>query len=200
MAQEAKRDQVDLLGEEWSDQTSLDQVFELFMQEHLQNHTMEIGVGGGRVAKKVREVMSCGKLTLVDISKEMLKVAESNIGGPTQDLEIEFVHNPLSPDLPQQLKDTQFDFIYCFDVLVHCDLHTVYKTLANLHPLLKDGSKLFISLADVTSDLGFQRFKNQKQFKVSGFCFMSPDMALKIVDEAGYKIVKSNLKGHESCI
>ena len=55
--------------------------------------------------------------------------------------------------------------------------------------MMTSSTKLFLSLADITSQMGFDRFKKQKNFKVAGFCFMSPDIAIKIITEAGYEIL-----------
>ena len=98
-----------------------------------------------------------------------------------------FVQNKVSPSFPDFGK--KFEFVYCFDVFVHVDMHCFYQQLINLKPHLCPTAKIFLSVADITSTLGFDRFKKQKSFKVSGFCFMSPDIAKKIVDEAGYKII-----------
>tara|TARA_B110000285_G_scaffold216152_1_gene263167 strand:+ start:545 stop:793 length:249 start_codon:yes stop_codon:yes gene_type:complete len=65
--------------------------------------------------------------------------------------------------------------------------------------MMSDSTNLFVSVANIVSDLGFDRFKKQKSFKVSGFCFMSPEIAVKIVSEAGFEIKYSNIKGHPSC-
>lgn len=129
---------------------------------------LEIGVGGGRVARQVAQ--RCEELHCVDISKEMIKKAKSNLS----DFPLITYHlSTVSPDFPAEVKlAAPFDFIYSFDVFVHVDLHTFYQTLLFLHPLLKpDGSThLFFSLANLCSDLGFDRFKKQKTHKVAGFC------------------------------
>ena len=84
-------------------------------------------------------------------------------------------------------------------MFVHVDMHTFFQSLVNLKPLMSDSTLIFVSVANIVSDLGFDRFKKQKSFKVSGFCFMSPEIAIKITTEAGFEIVSSNLKGHVSC-
>jgi hypothetical protein len=54
-------------------------------------------------------------------------------------------------------------------------------------------SRAFISVANLCCDPGFKRFQKQKGFKVSGFYFMTPDMAEKIIAEAGFEIEKCSL-------
>jgi hypothetical protein len=72
--------------------------------------------------------------------------------------------------LPKEVHDLgPYDFIYSFDVFVHVDLHTFYQTLLNLKPLMTSETRLFMSVANLCSDLGFSRFSKQRSFKVAGF-------------------------------
>lgn len=86
--------------------------------------------------------------------------------------------------MPEEVKGKKFDFIYCFDVFVHTDSHIFYKTLQNLKPLLADDetSRVFVSVSNICSKLGFERFAAQKEYKVQGFFFQCNEMALKIID------------------
>ena len=59
-------------------------------------------------------------------------------------------------------------FLKCFDVFVHVDMHTFYQSLMNIKPMMSDTTLFFVSVANIISDLGFDRFKKQKTFKVSG--------------------------------
>ncbi len=83
VSQQAKADSSCLiLGEEWSDDTSFIQVFDEFISPYLQSskgRVLEIGVGGGRVARKVAPILPPGTLTCLDISTEMLKHARRNL-------------------------------------------------------------------------------------------------------------------------
>ena len=158
---------------------------------------LEIGVGGGRVAKRTAPL--CKELHAVDISQEMRKKAKANLGAFET---VKSYHTTVSPSLPKELP-AAFDFIYSFDVFVHCDIHTFYQTLLNIKPLLnKDHGLFFVSVANLCSKLGFERFKKQKAFKVAGFyckfylshphVVMSPDIVKTLVHEAGFIILKSN--------
>ena len=61
-------------------------------------------------------------------------------------------------NLPISLKETQFDFCYCFDVFVHSDIHTVFRILKQVRQILKPGGHMMLSVANLCSDLGFERF------------------------------------------
>jgi len=49
-----------------------------------------------------------------------------------------------------------------------------------------------LSVANLCSEDGWKRFAAQREFKVSGFYFMSPDILKKIATEANFDIVQSN--------
>lgn len=105
-----------------------------YCQNEEGNKVLEIGVGGGRVACEVAKLLKQGEsLTLLDISSEMLKVAQQTLDKQKETItcSLNFVHNNASPDFPQPIKDqcansTLFTFIYSFDVFVHVDMHTFY--------------------------------------------------------------------------
>ena len=78
-------------------------------------------------------------------------------------------HSTESPALPPKVQALKFDFVYSFDVFVHCDIHTFYQTLTNVRPVLKPGACFFVTVANLCSQMGFERFKKQKTFKVAGF-------------------------------
>lgn len=46
------------------------------------------------------------------------------------------------------------------------------------------------SVANLCSENGFDRFSKQKNFKVAGFYFMSPDIIKQLVNKAGLKLVE----------
>jgi hypothetical protein len=112
----------------------------------------------------------------------------------------------VSPQLPKEVLDLgPIDFIYSFDVYVHVDLHTFHQTLLNLKPLMTTETRLFLSVANLCSDLGFSRFSKQRSFKVAGFyCkfsdlitlikVMSPDIVRTCLDRAGYQVVQTSCK------
>ncbi len=49
-----------ILGEEWSDKLSFDQVIQEYIRPYVSDKSkvLEIGVGGGRVAKKTAEMVA----------------------------------------------------------------------------------------------------------------------------------------------
>lgn len=86
---------------------------------------LEIGVGGGRVALQVAPLLPKGTLTCLDISAEMIKHAKKNLKD-LEELGISFVHQTEAERMPVE---PRFDFVYSFDVFVHVDIHTLFRTL-----------------------------------------------------------------------
>ena len=91
---------------------------------HCSGRVLELGIGGGRVARQTLPLVE--HLTAVDISAQMLKHAKSNLEAWTSKLTL--LHQT-GENLPIELKGQQIDFCYCFDVYVHCDIHTVFRAV-----------------------------------------------------------------------
>ncbi len=72
-----------ILGEEWSDRASFEQVIEEYIRPYVSGgmKALEIGIGGGRVAKRVYLMVK--ELHAVDISVEMIKKAKNNLNEAT---------------------------------------------------------------------------------------------------------------------
>lgn len=111
---------ISCLGEEWSDEAALQQVLDEFLFCHVSSDSqcLEIGVGGGRLARRVAPLVA--KLTAVDIASAMLDKAREATSACNN---VEF--HLLESTRLDMLKENNFDFIYCFDVLVHCDMHVL---------------------------------------------------------------------------
>jgi hypothetical protein len=59
---------------------------------------------------------------------------------------------------------------YSFDVMVHIDLHTIWKYLLEIRRVLKDETgRAFISTANLEAPGGWERFTKQKEYSVGGF-------------------------------
>lgn len=74
--------------------------------------------------------------------------------------------------------------------MVHVDIHTLFRVLKQVRTLLKPGGMMMLSVANLCSDLGFDRFQKQSSFKVAGFYFMSPDIIRQLVLKANFNLVE----------
>ncbi|TFJ87856.1 hypothetical protein NSK_001203 [Nannochloropsis salina CCMP1776] len=189
-----------LIGQEWSSPEDLEEVVRDFILPYLtpESAVVEVGVGGGRVAALV--LGKCLRLTCLDISERMLEAARTALAahpatGATV-LEFILVGNDSNPSLPSQRVEYpvslhgRCDFVYCFDVLVHVDVHTLYHTLREIRRLLKPSGKAFLSTANILSPAGWRRFAAQDKYTVGGFYFVSPEIVHGMLAKVGFHVVK----------
>lgn len=188
-------DYLHLLGEEWSDRLSFQQVLEDFFWPNLKesDRVAELGSGGGRVSSRV--VRRVEALHCYDISKEMLKKAEKAVSESlseaslTKETRFEFLPGPA---LPADVSGT-YDFVYAFDVFPHVDLHTQWKYYQEFARVLKPGGSAIIHSANLEAPEGWDRFASQDKYSVGGFYFMAPSSVLKLVEKAGLEVIITSL-------
>eukprot|EP00743_Colponemidia_sp_Colp-15_P009231 GILK01010079.1.p1 GENE.GILK01010079.1~~GILK01010079.1.p1 ORF type:complete len:284 (-),score=41.78 GILK01010079.1:85-936(-) len=190
LSEDEKESHLHTVGDEWSDKQSLQQVVEEFIAPYIttESSVAEIGVGGGRVASRVFHL--CASLSCFDISAEMLSKARNALPTDCEKLQFHLLTN--SPHFDERFKGT-FDFVYSFDVFVHIDLHTIWQYFNTVFDLLKPGGRFFVSFADVTSPLGWQRFAKQSKYSVGGFYFLSPEIVRKLAQESHFIIEKESV-------
>ena len=85
-----------------------------------------------------------------------------------------------------------FDFVYCFDVMVHLDAHAMYRCLRRVESLLADGGRAFVSTANLKAPDGFARFEKQSKYSVGGFFFVTPETVRVLADRAGLAVVRES--------
>lgn len=191
---ESAAEYLHLLGEEWSDRASFQEVLEVFFWPNLNDTFVaaELGSGGGRVASRV--VGRVGELHCYDISKEMLKKAEQAVATSLSDQKLtkptkfEFLEKPSFP----VDKTNFYDFVYAFDVFPHVDLHTQWKYYQEFFRVLKPGCRAIIHTANLEAKEGWDRFAQQDKYSVGGFYFMVPSMVLTLVKQAGLEVITTS--------
>jgi SAM-dependent methyltransferase len=143
---------------------------------------LEVGVGTGTVAAKMREHTAV--LIGVDIAKPMLEKAQRYV--PRHHLlccEIE--------RLGSLFLDETFDLVYCRAVLHHVDIP---HTLAEMHSLIKPGGKLLIAetVAVTEEDEAFQ-LKFVESLHTGHTGFPTARRLLAMIEQAGFEIQKHQL-------
>jgi SAM-dependent methyltransferase len=107
---------------------------------------------------------------------------------------VDFTLLATSEGFAPELEGT-FDLVYCFDVLVHCDLHTTWRYFQAFYKLLKPGGLLFVSVGNLLSDPGFQRFSATRQDNDIPFFFLTEAMAVQLAESAGFQVARSRSEG-----
>jgi SAM-dependent methyltransferase len=151
LGEEWNAENLTYVGDEWSDRASLQQVIDEFITPWISasSAVAEIGVGGGRVAVKI--VSMCRELHCFDISSEMLKRARQAIAAVKLDSEVLVQYHELDTSkLPADFSG-KLDFVYSFDCLPHCDLHTIHAYLKEFVRVLKPGGNAMIHTSNITS-------------------------------------------------
>lgn len=190
----APEEYLENLGDEWSDKVSFSQVLEDFFWPNLDTASSlvaELGSGGGRVASRI--VTHVKNLHCFDISKEMLKKAESAVVlAQTKQLHSKPATFTLlsEPKFPNE--DGIFDFVYAFDVFPHVDLHTQWRYYQEFFRIMKPGAKAIIHTANLEAPEGWARFAQQDKYSVGGFYFMVPSMVLTLIAKAGLTVITTS--------
>jgi len=83
---------------------------------------------------------------------------------------VDVVHN--IEDLPLPFADEEFDYVYCKDVLEHCDYIPV---LRDLHRILKIGGRIFIKVPHFTARNSFVDPTHRRCFSYKTFNFFLKD-------------------------
>ena len=185
------------IGDEWAPRLHTEEIINEFILPFLKPaadvgipvKVAEIGCGGGRIALEVLKSGNVQEFRLYDISQVMLSRASTLLQHVSGETTVSY-HVVKVDEQKLEDADNSLTFIYCFDVLPHCELHVIYCYLLEIKRTLKAGGRAFISTADITSDGGFQRFQAQRCGSVGGFCFCSPEAVLHLVKKTGLVVLK----------
>lgn len=161
----------DVLGLEWGREQDVRDIIDSWIRPELGSDRVvaEIGPGGGRIAREVVDQVS--ELHCFDNSSEMLGRLRTTLAGRDNVHYIEL----MAPGLPADIQ-ARFDFIYAFDVLVHLDLHMLWRYVQDIERALKPGGRAFLHTTNLTTPAGWGRFAEQSAFTVTGHYFITPDV------------------------
>lgn len=175
------------LGDEWGQKSDVDKIVEEYIKPYVtpDSIVLEIGVGGGRIASRVAGAVK--ELYCLDVSKEMLRRAQLALANYSN-VRLILLHEPVLPDTLA----AECDFIYSFDTFVHLDLHTMWKYFVQIHRALRQGGHAFIHTTNLKAPGGWGRFCSQKEFRVAGHYFISPEIVEILAQHSGLKIIKTS--------
>ena len=192
------KERLENVGDEWAPAAHTKRVVDewILSEVSVKTRCCEIGSGGGRIGRMVAPRVA--KLQCFDVSAKMLAAAKSalatqqnvacaQIHGDACSADAGFAGKPrhYAPH-PQHA----YDFVYCFDVMVHMDAHAMFRCLKRIRALLKDDGKAFISTSNLLAPDGFRRFETQEKYSVGGFYFVTPETVRCLVARAGLRVVR----------
>ncbi len=178
---------VQCLGDEWGRVADIEQIVSEYIDPYISGDSVvaEIGVGGARIASRV--VSRTKELWCFDISREMLDRARVVLAGHANTRFI-LIDRPRFSD---ELADT-FDFLYAFDVLVHFDLHMMWKYFQEIRRVLKPGARAFLHTSNLRAPGGWKSFSNQDSYSVVRHYFISPEIVDILAERAELTIIKKS--------
>lgn len=172
---DAPEKQYENVGDEWGD---VDIIVREWISPYLRppysrgRNVAEIGAGGGRVAAKVAPLVSM--LHIFDISAAMLEAAKQGLSPKNSN--VQYTLLPTSEGFDSSLEGS-FDMVYCFDAMVHMEMQTVWRYLQAFHRILRPGGIVFISVGDLMSEQGWDRFSSLKPRRDIPFYFMTEEVS-----------------------
>jgi SAM-dependent methyltransferase len=180
----SKASQIETLGCEWGTLSSIDRVLRDFIVPNvdLNSKVLDFGSGGGRLALKIAPLV--GHLLCCDISAAMLARCSAVLGGFPN---VSFVNVLETGSLVSS--ENSVDFVYAFDVFVHMDLHTIWKTILLIRRLLRSKGKVLIHTANLMTDAGWARFERQISYSPGGFYFLTPEVVRMLLTRAGFDVI-----------
>jgi SAM-dependent methyltransferase len=182
------------LGDEWGDKPSVDQFVADFVIPYLatQATALEIGCGGGRIARRVAS--RCRRLACLDIDMDMLRRCVH----ATRALENVAVvlSADRSPSLPFQSESV--DFVYSFDTFVHLDQRMVYGSLLEAARVLRRGCKAVIHVASHETDGGWRHFAGsvtagEAAGDFGSFEYIDSRAFLRLASRSGFTCIGTSL-------
>eukprot|EP00930_Biecheleria_cincta_P003199 TRINITY_DN104132_c0_g1_i1.p1 TRINITY_DN104132_c0_g1~~TRINITY_DN104132_c0_g1_i1.p1 ORF type:complete len:344 (-),score=72.98 TRINITY_DN104132_c0_g1_i1:563-1594(-) len=181
--------QLEFVGDEWSDESSLQAVLAEWLQPLVtaESTCAEVGSGGGRIAARIAGKVR--RLVCFDVSSQMLAAAKRRLVDELGNKNVDFQQVSGETLYPAQHHGI-FDVVYSFDVFVHLDLHQMRQTLCSIRALLRPGGQCFLSFANLLAPAGWQRFARQKRYSVGGFYFVSPDIVRCLVRRSGLELLR----------
>lgn len=109
-----------------------------FIKRYLKPSDIVLDAGGGAGMNAILMAQICEKVTLVDISPGILKIAEENISKAGVDRSVEIIEGDIS-DL-NQFQDAQFTFIVCVGGVLSILLEKRFQALRELVRVAKKDS------------------------------------------------------------
>lgn len=187
ISEQEKESYIQYLGDEWGKVEDVVEIVEEFIKPFINQRSIvaELGVGGGRVASKVVEKVQ--ELYCFDIAEEMLRKAGEHLNCHPQ-AKLVLLDKPHF----EAGFYNKFDFVYSFDVLVHFDLISIWQFLKEIYRILKPSGKVFIHTLDITTPMGWERFKAQRNYGEGLYFPTSPESIRFLLSKVDMEVVKES--------
>ena len=172
-------------------------------------HVIEIGSGGGKFTALLLERNPGVRIACLDVSSKFLGVIEKRFadiyGKQVFTYHIDCTRPyPVEEALAELNWDEGIDALFSIDAMVHVDLQHLMSYLVSAARQLKKGGYLIMTLADCTTEAGFNKLIKEVEpcFLAQGqptarFEWTSPDAVRFVVERLGFEIVTLESPGRD---
>jgi len=191
-------------GEEWGSEASWNAIFDrLFVASDVGTwrHAIEIGGGGGKYTQRVLDANADVRVWGFDVSRNFLTATaerlDQHVSANRLMLnEIDSVH----PDAMLRLLENEglgrkVDAMFSIDAMVHVDLQYLVTYWITAALVLRKGGRILMTLADPTSEAGFQKLIRdiRKFYRYQGricpkFEYLDRHIVSHILQNLGFEI------------
>jgi ubiquinone/menaquinone biosynthesis C-methylase UbiE len=143
-----------VLGNEWTDARRTRFVTERFIRPYVLpgSRVLEIGPGGGKFSSILQD--QGARLTVADVSREMLTRAHQACDGQPETL-------LLDGESLQPATDATFDLVFAFDVFLHLESEEIFRYLAEVNRVLKPAGLFIVQTVTLESRFGTEAWLRQ---------------------------------------
>ncbi|MDY7228719.1 class I SAM-dependent methyltransferase [Hyalangium rubrum] len=190
-------------GDEWGDEQYWRQSFDKMFKQHVPPESTrfaEIGPGSGKYSLMVLEAWKNATVAAFDVSRSYLKVLEKRCAPLVADGRLRPFVIEDRPDIIDRTAEQlgwagELDCLYSMDAMVHVDLQYLVAYWLSAARTLRIGGKLIMSVADATSDGGFNKLVGDVPvcFPLQGkmcpkFEWLSPQLVEQVLGRLGFVI------------
>jgi len=183
----ARTEDLEVLGDEWGRPADVRALVESWILPYTSPGAVvgEIGPGGGRIARQVAP--HSGEFWGFEISHAMLARLRLTLAGVPG---VQYVLLE-EPALPADL-DATFDFLYAFDVLMHFDLHLLWRYVCEIDRVLKPGGRALLHTANLDAPEGWRRFTERGAPSVESHFAITPGTVRTLLSHTGLAIIRES--------
>lgn len=150
------------------------------------DRVLELGVGGGRTAKMLRE--QGAEVACADIAGNMLAATRDRLGDDG------YSYYKLDGKGWAGVPEASFDVFFCFDTFVHVEPRDIFNYLADLPPLMRGRRLALIHHGNVLTERGWGRFVKEYKHNLGGrsgsaFAVMTDSIMERFLDHLGYEVI-----------
>jgi cyclopropane fatty-acyl-phospholipid synthase-like methyltransferase len=193
-------------GQEWGNEGSWQSIFDhLFVPSEVTTwkYAIEIGGGGGKYTERVLRASDDVRVWGFDVSRNFLESTAKRLHPyvDTDRLSLHEIDSERADAMMQIFKDAglvrKVDAMFSIDAMVHVDLQYLVTYWINAAQVLKKGGRILMTLADPTSEAGFQKIVRDiaKFYKFQGrmcpkFEYLSTPIVKHVLESLGFTMEK----------